>query len=276
MSFVMFATWVFVGALAGVLASLILKRGGHGLKVDIVLGLAGGLVGSWVFRGLVYAGTGMLGGVVIAFLGAAAVLVAQRQFRPSQRAADAKGAIWTWGLGAALVAATVWMNLAPSPPAATAATTEDRSYAVTPASLSVKAGIVTGELAEMKVTEQVEVGSDRVVTQAKLRGMLRLKNTSANETVRLVSARLRYIDAEGQPIKLEDMRSEPAVTLRSSTNDRLDPGQEASESVDVDFPAEALKDKRLKEIRLELAYIPSVYREQALNFPVSIGSSKPR
>ena len=38
-----------------------------------------------------------------------------------------------------------------------------------------------------------------------------------------------------------------------------DPGQEASQPLDVDFPAEALKAKKLKEIRLELAYIPSPY-----------------
>jgi hypothetical protein len=39
----------------------------------------------------------------------------------------------------------------------------------------------------------------------------------------------------------------------------------------VDFPAEALKAKRLKEIRLELAYIPSPYQEETVNFVVSIG-----
>jgi uncharacterized membrane protein YeaQ/YmgE (transglycosylase-associated protein family) len=275
MNFWMFATVVFVGALAGVLANLLVKRGGHGLKVDVVLGIVGSLVGSWVFRGLVYAGTGMFGVVAVACIGAAVVLVVQRKFRPTERAADARGAIWTWGLGAALVVAMVWMNLAPSQPAATAATTENRSYAVTPASLSVKAGIVTGEVAEMKVTEQVEKGSDRVVAQAKLSGMLRLKNTSANQTVRLVSAKLRYIDVEGQPIKLEDMRTEPAVKFSSSTTDRLDPGQEVSESMDVDFPAAALKDKRLKEIRLDLAYITSPYLEETVRFPVSIAEAKP-
>jgi hypothetical protein len=119
-------------------------------------------------------------------------------------------------------------------------------------------------------------GSDRVVVQAKLSGTLRLKNTSANQTVRLVSAKLRYIDAQGQPIKLEDMRTEPAVKFSSSTSDRLDPGQAVSESMDVDFPAVALKDKHLKEIRLELAYTTSPYREETANFPVSIGEAKPR
>jgi hypothetical protein len=39
----------------------------------------------------------------------------------------------------------------------------------------------------------------------------------------------------------------------------------------VDFPAEALKAKKLKEIRIELAYIPSSYKLQTAGFPVSIG-----
>jgi hypothetical protein len=39
----------------------------------------------------------------------------------------------------------------------------------------------------------------------------------------------------------------------------------------VDFPAEALKVQRLKEIRLELAYILSPYHEKTVNFTVTIG-----
>src|SRR5436305_434338 len=68
---------------------------------------------------------------------------------------------------------------------ATAAVAEDKAYAVTPSSLKVKAGIVAGEFVDMKVTERVEKGSDRVVAQAKLTGILRLKNTSTNQTVPL-------------------------------------------------------------------------------------------
>ena len=41
--------------------------------------------------------------------------------------------------------------------------------------------------------------------------------------------------------------------------------------MDVDFPAEALKTKKLKEIRVELTYIPSPYKEETVNFTVSIG-----
>ena len=159
-------------------------------------------------------------------------------------------------------------------PSGTAAVIEDKIYTVTPASVNVKAGIVTGEVTEMKVTERVEKGSGRVVSPAKLSGTLKLKNTSANETVRLIAGKIQYIDAQGQPIKLEGTRTEPTLKFATYGSERLDPGQDATQSLDVEFPAEALKAKKLKEIRLELAYIPSPYREETVNFTVSIGEGK--
>src|SRR3990172_12060430 len=77
-------------------------------------------------------------------------------------------------------------------PSGTAAVIEDKTYMVTPASVNVKAGIVTGEVAEMKVTERVEKASGRVVSPAKLTGTLKLKNTSANQTVRLLAGKVQY------------------------------------------------------------------------------------
>ncbi|OGK78978.1 MAG: hypothetical protein A2X50_09780 [Candidatus Rokubacteria bacterium GWF2_70_14] len=159
-------------------------------------------------------------------------------------------------------------------PSGTAAVIEDKIYTVTPASVNVKAGIVTGEVTEMKVTERVEKGSGRVVSPAKLTGTLKLKNTSANQTVRLIAGKIQYIDAQGQPIKIEGTRTEPTLKFATYGSERLDPGQDATQSLDVEFPAEALKAKKLKEIRLELAYIPSPYREETVNFTVSIGEGK--
>ncbi|HKW39250.1 MAG TPA: hypothetical protein VJO54_15740 [Burkholderiales bacterium] len=160
-------------------------------------------------------------------------------------------------------------------PSATATTMpiEDKVYTVTPAAVKVKAGIVTGEVTEMKVTERVEKGSGRIESPAKLSGSLKLKNTSIDQTVRLIGGKIQYIDAQGKLIKLEENRTEP--TLRFSTYgssaDRLDPGQDATQALDVDFPAEALKARKLKEIRLELVYLPSPYKEETANFTVSIG-----
>jgi hypothetical protein len=69
-------------------------------------------------------------------------------------------------------------------------------------------------------------------------------------------------------------RHRPNRPSGSPYGGELDPGQDATQSLDVEFPAEALKAKKLKEIRLELAYIPSPYREESVNFIVSIGEGK--
>ena len=148
---------------------------------------------------------------------------------------------------------------------------EDKTYTVTPASVTVKAGIVTGTVTEMKVTERVEKGSGTVVAPAKLTGKLVLTNSSKDQTVRLITGKLQYIDAQGQPIRVGEGRTEPVLKLATYGAETLDPGKEATQSLDVDFPAEALKAKKLKEIRLELAYIPTPYKEESVNFTVAIG-----
>jgi uncharacterized membrane protein YeaQ/YmgE (transglycosylase-associated protein family) len=251
-----------------------MKRGGYGLKRDIILGLVGSIGGSAVLRTVgMFTGAGIVAVAVVAFIGAAIPIVAQRKFWPTERLGQAKAdRWWGWGLGAALVAVVVWMTLGPAPqPAATAAVIEDKTYTVTPAAMKVKAGIVTGEVTEMKVTERVEQGSGRVISAAKLTAKVVLKNSSANQTIRLVSGTITYIDVHGQPIKLEAARAEPTLKFATFDSDRLDPGQEATQSLDVDFPAEALKAKTLKEIRLGLAYIPSPYREETVHIIVSVG-----
>ena len=70
-------TWLIVGLVAGVLASLVMGGSGYGLIGDIIIGIIGAFVGGWLFRAL---GTsspfGGLGGVIfVAFIGAVVVLV---------------------------------------------------------------------------------------------------------------------------------------------------------------------------------------------------------
>jgi uncharacterized membrane protein YeaQ/YmgE (transglycosylase-associated protein family) len=277
MTFAMFVTWVLVGVLAGVLAGLVVKRGGYGLKPDIFFGLGGSIGMCWLVRAVgLFPDAGIVAMAFVAGIGAVLPIVVQRMLRPTTLAADDKGKMWKWGFGVALVAALAWMILGPTPqPTATAATIEDKTYPVTLAALKVKSGIVTSEMTDLKVMERVEKGSDRIATAAKLTGILRLKNTSTNQTVRLIEGKLLYIDAQGQPIKLEDTRAEPTLKFGAyGNNDRLDPGQEAIQSLDAEFPAEALKARKLKEIRVAFVYIPSPYREETVNFAVSIGAGK--
>jgi hypothetical protein len=174
----------------------------------------------------------------------------------------------------ALAAALAASTLGCSPQQAVAAAViNDKIYTVTPASLIVRTGVLSGEVTDMKVTERVEEGSGRVTSPAKLTGKLVLRNTSADQSVRLVDAKILYIDTQGNPIKLEKDRTEPTIKVTPSygSSDRLDPGQNTTQAVDVDFPVAALKAKNLKDIRVDLSYIPSQFKEEKLSFAVSIG-----
>lgn len=157
-------------------------------------------------------------------------------------------------------------------PATQRAEVKDKTYVVTPASIKVKAGILSGEMTDLKIIERVEDGSGRIETPARLTGKLVLTNVSPDQTVRLLGGNVSYIDMQGKPIPLEDKRTEPTLRVSSSygTQERLDPGQEASQPVEAEFPVDALKMKRLKEIRLEVMYIPSAYKRETMNFGVAV------
>ena len=63
--------WLIVGGIAGMLAGLVMKGGGYGVVVDIILGILGAFVGGWVFGLLgIGAGGGIIGSIVVAFIGA--------------------------------------------------------------------------------------------------------------------------------------------------------------------------------------------------------------
>jgi uncharacterized membrane protein YeaQ/YmgE (transglycosylase-associated protein family) len=67
---------IVVGLVAGWLAGVVMKGGGYGLLVDIILGVLGGIVGGWLFGALgIGAGGGLVGSIIVAFIGAV-VLVA--------------------------------------------------------------------------------------------------------------------------------------------------------------------------------------------------------
>ena len=62
--------WIVVGLIAGWLAGQVMKGGGYGVLVDIILGILGGFVGGWVFGLLGIHAGGMIGSIVVAFVGA--------------------------------------------------------------------------------------------------------------------------------------------------------------------------------------------------------------
>lgn len=77
-----FLTWLIVGLVAGVLASLVMG-GGFGLIGDIVIGIVGAFLGGWIFRALgVHSPmAGLAGTIFVAFIGAVVLLFLLRLIR---------------------------------------------------------------------------------------------------------------------------------------------------------------------------------------------------
>lgn len=59
--------WLFVGAVAGWLAGVVVKGYGYGLVGNIVVGIFGSIIGGWLFGAL---GLGMSMGIVGSIIGA--------------------------------------------------------------------------------------------------------------------------------------------------------------------------------------------------------------
>ena len=62
--------WIVIGLIAGWAAGKIMKGGGYGVVMDMVLGIVGAVVGGWLMGLLgIYSGS-LLGTIIIAIIGA--------------------------------------------------------------------------------------------------------------------------------------------------------------------------------------------------------------
>lgn len=73
---------LIVGGIAGWLAGLIMKGGGFGIFVDIIVGIVGGFIGGWLAHALhIHVGSGLVSSLVVAVVGAVILLFAIRVVR---------------------------------------------------------------------------------------------------------------------------------------------------------------------------------------------------
>jgi uncharacterized membrane protein YeaQ/YmgE (transglycosylase-associated protein family) len=80
-------TWIIVGLIAGVLASLVMGGTGYGLIGDIIIGIVGAFVGGWLFAQLGVSSPwgGLPGTIFVAFVGAVVLLFILRLLRGARR-----------------------------------------------------------------------------------------------------------------------------------------------------------------------------------------------
>ena len=73
---------IIVGLIAGWLAGQVMKGGGYGVLMDVVLGLLGGIIGGWLFGALgIWPGGGLLGSIIVSFVGAIILVALTRMIK---------------------------------------------------------------------------------------------------------------------------------------------------------------------------------------------------
>jgi uncharacterized membrane protein YeaQ/YmgE (transglycosylase-associated protein family) len=72
---------IIVGLLAGWLAGQLIRGDGYGVLADILLGLVGGVIGGWMFGVIGLHASHMLGSLIVATVGASALVMATRAIR---------------------------------------------------------------------------------------------------------------------------------------------------------------------------------------------------
>jgi uncharacterized membrane protein YeaQ/YmgE (transglycosylase-associated protein family) len=67
--------WLIVGAIAGWLAGVVVKGGGFGVLIDIIVGIVGAFIGGWLAGVLgIHIGSGIVGSIITATVGAIILL----------------------------------------------------------------------------------------------------------------------------------------------------------------------------------------------------------
>jgi uncharacterized membrane protein YeaQ/YmgE (transglycosylase-associated protein family) len=73
---------IIVGLIAGWLAGQVMKCGGYGVLMDIVLGLLGGIIGGWLFLSLgIWPAGGLVGSIIVSFIGAVILVALTRMLK---------------------------------------------------------------------------------------------------------------------------------------------------------------------------------------------------
>ena len=69
-----FIWYIIIGIEAGFLAGKIMRGGGFGLIINLLLGILGGVLGGWVFALFGLAASGLIGSLITSTVGAVLVL----------------------------------------------------------------------------------------------------------------------------------------------------------------------------------------------------------
>jgi hypothetical protein len=145
-----------------------------------------------------------------------------------------------------------------------------KTVALSPASLPVSTAFLTGRLDGLTVVSRVDTKTGKSEEGPDLRATLRLRNTTTDQAIQLLSGSVEYVNADGAVIPLAKDQGNAGFSFYPDERDGLLPGHEISQAVRVPFPVAGVKADTLRDIRLHFTYRAIPYRNETVDGRVTL------
>jgi hypothetical protein len=129
-----------------------------------------------------------------------------------------------------------------------------------PPKAEVKGQVFLVELSDLKVVMTVNIASKEIVETPSLKGNIKITNKS-KDILDIQAVTLEYLDEAGKPIPY---KSEEKIVKVYPFWKALQPEGIAEGSLDVTIPANAIKEKPLGKLEVNLVYVPSPLKRETL------------
>ena len=116
------------------------------------------------------------------------------------------------------------------------------------------------ELSDLQILTVVDTASKEIVETPTLKGNIKITNKS-KDILDIQAVTLEYLDEAGKPIPY---KSEEKIVKVYSFWKALQPEGITEGSLDVTIPANAIKEKSLRKIEVNLVYVPSPLKREIL------------
>jgi len=122
------------------------------------------------------------------------------------------------------------------------------------------------ELTDLKVVTTVDIASKEMVETPSLKGSIKITNKS-KDILDIQGVTLEYLDETGKPIPY---KPDEKIVKVSPFWKALQPEGITEGSLDVTIPMKAIKEKSLRKIEVNLVYVPSPLKREALTLSEKI------
>jgi len=147
-----------------------------------------------------------------------------------------------------------------------APTQEQITKNLVPPKTEVKGPAFLVEFTDLKVVMTVNIASKEIIETPSLKGNIKITNKS-KDILDIQAVTLEYLDEAGKPIPY---KSEEKIVKVYPFWKALHPEDSAEGSLDVTIPANAIKEKPLRKIEVNLVYVPSPLKRETLTLSEKI------